>query len=128
MASLPIGTVTFLFTDIEGSTRLAQQHRDKWERLQKRHHAILHSAIESHNGYIFQIVGDAIQADVYISRAYPRHSGTNEALPHIYEMQWHRHEHGTTWSRRLICSGSHATICCKLCLSERSIPCVRLVY
>ena len=59
MTSLPSGTVTFLFTDIEGSTRLAQQYRDKWETLRERHHAILHSAIVAYNGYVFQIIGDA---------------------------------------------------------------------
>ena len=58
----PTGTVTFLFTDIEGSTKLAQAHPDKWDTLQQRHHAILQSAIESHNGYIFQIIGDAFCA------------------------------------------------------------------
>jgi predicted ATPase/class 3 adenylate cyclase len=59
MASLPTGTVTFLFTDIEGSTKIAQDHRDTWPTLKDRHHAILRSAIEAHNGYVFQIIGDA---------------------------------------------------------------------
>ncbi|HLA08739.1 MAG TPA: tetratricopeptide repeat protein [Anaerolineales bacterium] len=59
MTNLPTGTVTFLFTDIEGSTKLAQGHPDKWEALRARHHAILQSAVESHNGYVFQIIGDA---------------------------------------------------------------------
>ena len=58
----PSGTVTFLFTDIEGSTKLAQQYRDKWESLRSRHDAILKSAIESQNGYVFQIIGDAFCA------------------------------------------------------------------
>jgi predicted ATPase/class 3 adenylate cyclase len=62
MSTLPTGTVTFLFTDIEGSTKLAQEHPDTWESLRKRHHAILKSAIESHNGYVFQIIGDAFCA------------------------------------------------------------------
>ena len=57
-APLPSGTVTFLYTDIEGSTKLAQQYRDTWETLRKRHHAILREAIEAHNGYVFQIIGD----------------------------------------------------------------------
>jgi predicted ATPase/class 3 adenylate cyclase len=60
--SLPTGTVTFLFTDIEGSTKLAQAHSDNWESLRARHHAILQSAIEAHNGYVFQIIGDAFCA------------------------------------------------------------------
>ena len=59
MSNFPSGTVTFLFTDIEGSTQLAQHHRDQWEMLRERHHAILRSAIETYHGYVFQIIGDA---------------------------------------------------------------------
>ncbi len=59
MGTYPSGTVTFVFTDIEGSTKLAQEHPDKWENLRARHHAILREAIESNNGYVFQIIGDA---------------------------------------------------------------------
>lgn len=55
----PSGTVTFLFTDIEGSTKLAQEYPDRWEFLRGRHHAILQSAIEARSGYVFQIIGDA---------------------------------------------------------------------
>ena len=65
MDSLPTGTVTFLFTDIESSTKLAQSHADKWESLRARHHAILKSAIESNNGYVFQIIGDAFCASFH---------------------------------------------------------------
>jgi len=35
--SFPTGTVTFLFTDIEGSTKLAQSLGDKWKTLRSRH-------------------------------------------------------------------------------------------
>jgi len=59
MNSQPSGTVTFLFTDIEGSTKLAQGHPDQWESLRARHHAILQSSMDAHNGYVFQIIGDA---------------------------------------------------------------------
>jgi len=59
MESLPGGTVTFLFTDIEGSTRLAQEHPDDMPALLARHHEVLHQAIQAQNGYVFQIVGDA---------------------------------------------------------------------
>lgn len=62
MTNLPTGTVTFLFTDIEGSTKLAQSHHSAWEGLRARHYVILKSAIESHNGYIFQVIGDAFCA------------------------------------------------------------------
>jgi len=60
--SLPTGTVTFLFTDIEGSTKLAQQYPDEMPSLLARHHEILHQSIQAHNGYVFQIIGDAFSA------------------------------------------------------------------
>jgi len=61
----PSGTVTFLFTDIEGSTKLAQSLGDKWESHRARHHEILKSAIETNNGYVFQIIGDAFCASFH---------------------------------------------------------------
>jgi predicted ATPase/class 3 adenylate cyclase len=60
--NLPTGTVSFLFTDIEGSTKLAQEHPDTWESLRKQHDTILRDAIELHNGYVFRIIGDAFCA------------------------------------------------------------------
>jgi class 3 adenylate cyclase len=57
--SLPTGTVTFLFTDIEGSTLLAQQYPGTWEALRERHQIILRSAMDAYHGFIFQMVGDA---------------------------------------------------------------------
>ena len=58
----PSGTVTFLFTDIEGSTRLAQDHPNEMPGLLARHNAILHGSIERHGGFVFQIVGDSFSA------------------------------------------------------------------
>ena len=55
----PTGTVTFLFTDIEGSTKLAREFPETWEASRARHHQILREAIESNNGFVFQIIGDA---------------------------------------------------------------------
>jgi len=62
MSSLPSGIVTFLFTDIEGSTKIAQGFPDESEELFARHNEILNQSIEKHNGYIFQIVGDSVFA------------------------------------------------------------------
>jgi class 3 adenylate cyclase len=61
-SGLPSGTVTFLFTDVEGSTQLWQRHRDAMPAALARHHAILTDAIAAHGGHIFQIVGDAFCA------------------------------------------------------------------
>ncbi len=58
----PAGTVTFLFTDIEGSTRLWQQHPDKMRVALNRHDALLSESIKARGGYIFQIIGDAFCA------------------------------------------------------------------
>ena len=62
MTYRPTGTVTFLFSDIEGSTKLAREHSEGWEAIRSRHHHILRQVIESYNGYVFQIVGDAFCA------------------------------------------------------------------
>ena len=62
MGNLPSGTVTFLFTDIEGSTKLAREHPDTWEHARTRHHAILRYAIKSNHGHVFQIIGDSFSA------------------------------------------------------------------
>src|SRR6266498_4590980 len=57
--TFPSGTVTFLFTDIEGSTRLAQEYPKEMPDLLVRHHEILNQCIHAQNGYVFQIIGDA---------------------------------------------------------------------
>lgn len=59
MVNPPGGTVTFLFTDIEGSTRLSQEFPDSLHTALDRHHAILEKSITSNNGFVFDIVGDA---------------------------------------------------------------------
>jgi predicted ATPase/class 3 adenylate cyclase len=62
MSSVPSGTVTFLFTDIEGSTRLSQQYPDAMPALLARHNEILSQTIEAHNGFVFRIVGDSFSS------------------------------------------------------------------
>lgn len=59
---VPSGLVTFLFTDIEGSTKLAQEFPDSLAAALNTHNEILHEAIKSHNGFVFEIVGDAFCA------------------------------------------------------------------
>jgi len=59
---LPSGTVTFLFTDIEGSTQRWEHHRDEMQDAVRRHDELLRAAIETHDGHIFKTVGDAFYA------------------------------------------------------------------
>jgi class 3 adenylate cyclase len=58
----PTGTVTFLFTDIEGSTKLWEQHAQAMQIALARHDEVLRGAIEERGGYIFKTVGDAFCA------------------------------------------------------------------
>src|SRR6266545_5172061 len=64
----PSGTVTFLFTDIEGSTKLAQEHPKEMPELLARHDAILNQSIEAHHGFVFRIVGDSFSAAFHTAR------------------------------------------------------------
>ncbi len=62
MADLPSGTVTFLFTDIEGSTRRWETDRQAMSQAVERHFALLGEAIATHDGVLFKTIGDAVQA------------------------------------------------------------------
>jgi predicted ATPase/class 3 adenylate cyclase len=58
----PTGTVTFLYTDIEGSTQLWREHPKAMAVAQARHDQILREALESNNGYVYQVIGDGFCA------------------------------------------------------------------
>jgi predicted ATPase/class 3 adenylate cyclase/DNA-binding CsgD family transcriptional regulator len=62
MADRPTGTVTFLFTDIEGSTRLWEQYPQAMPGALARHDAIMREAIASEAGVVYKVIGDAFQA------------------------------------------------------------------
>ncbi len=58
MASPPTGTVTFLFTDIEGSTKLWENNAPAMQAALTRHDELLRWTIDERGGYIFKTVGD----------------------------------------------------------------------
>ena len=62
MAGLPSGTVTFLFTDIEGSTRLWERHPEAMRLALGRHESLLRESIAARGGHVFKTVGDAVCA------------------------------------------------------------------
>jgi len=62
MSNLPSGTVTFLFTDIEGSTKLWEQHPEAMKGALAKHDSILKEAIESNHGHIIKTTGDGVHA------------------------------------------------------------------
>jgi predicted ATPase/class 3 adenylate cyclase/DNA-binding CsgD family transcriptional regulator len=55
-------TLTFLFTDVEGSTSLWEKHPEAMSDALLRHDEILRTAIEAHDGHVFKTVGDAFHA------------------------------------------------------------------
>src|SRR3974377_1285786 len=56
---VPSGTVTFLFTDIEGSTERWETHRAGMKAALARHDELLGVAIANNGGYVFKRMGDA---------------------------------------------------------------------
>ncbi len=81
MATYPTGTVTFLLTDIEGSTTLWEQHPEAMPAAMARHDGIIDRAVAAHRGLVirprgegdsrfvvFQAAGDAIRAAAAIQR------------------------------------------------------------
>src|SRR5262249_14875586 len=58
----PSGTVTFLFSDIEGRSRLWEQHPNAMPDALARHDALVRTAIEERGGVVFRTVGDALCA------------------------------------------------------------------
>ena len=76
----PTGTVTFLFTDIEGSTRLLQQVGSAYPEILAEHHRLIRDAIASFSGVevktegdaffvVFRTAGDGVMAAVAAQRA-----------------------------------------------------------
>src|SRR5437762_812365 len=62
MAELPSGTVTFLFTDIEGSTTRWEHQPEAMRLALARHDALVRAAIVEHGGHVVKTMGDAFHA------------------------------------------------------------------
>src|SRR5688572_5015322 len=62
MPEYPSGTVAFLFTDIEGSTRRWERDAEAMWAVVERHFTLLGEAIAAQNGVLFKTIGDAVQA------------------------------------------------------------------
>ncbi|MDX1469410.1 MAG: adenylate/guanylate cyclase domain-containing protein [Acidimicrobiia bacterium] len=60
--NLPTGTVTFLFTDVEGSTRLWENNHEEMKTALAAHDKVMRAAIEDNGGHVFSTAGDAYSA------------------------------------------------------------------
>ena len=67
----PLGVVTFLFTDIEGSTRRWEADADAMRAALLAHDEVLRTAIEAHDGFFFSHTGDGVVAAFASPKAAP---------------------------------------------------------
>jgi predicted ATPase/class 3 adenylate cyclase len=65
VATVPRGTVTFVFTDIEGSTRRWERDRAAMEAAVRRHDELMRAAVAAHDGHVFKTIGDAFCASFH---------------------------------------------------------------
>lgn len=80
MSDSATSTVTFLFTDIEGSTRLWEEHPEAMRQALLQHDDLLRSCVEAYGGQVFKTMGDAFCA------AFPGPRGAVETV--LASQQW----------------------------------------
>ena len=83
---LPSGTLTFLLSDVVGSTRAWEEHPDAMKAALERHDSIVRGAIEAHDGYVFSTAGDAFAAS--FGRASEAVAAAREAQRGLREERW----------------------------------------
>ena len=60
-AAAPSGVVTFLFTDVEGSTRRSEADAEQMRAALAAHDEVMRSAVEGHGGRLFKHTGDGVR-------------------------------------------------------------------
>jgi predicted ATPase/class 3 adenylate cyclase len=86
MGSMPSGTVTFLFTDVEGSTPLWAKRTEQMGRASARHDELVRKAIERRGGYVFTTAGDSFSAAFETAAAAV--DAASEAQAALMEERW----------------------------------------
>ena len=84
----PTGTVTFLFTDIEGSTRRWQDEPEAMRALLLGHYAILREVIDKHHGHLFKRTGDGVAVVSGASANASRGGGRRRSLSRFADGVW----------------------------------------
>ena len=74
-AAAPSGVVTFLFTDVEGSTRRWEADADGMRAALAAHDEVLRAAIEAHGGFLFSHTGDGVCRRVRLAEVGCRRGG-----------------------------------------------------
>ena len=86
MDKKPSGTVTFLFSDIEGSTRKWERNADLMRSAFSRQESIMRDAMNNHGGHVYKMIGDAFQ--VAFSTAREALEGALKAQHSLQNEEW----------------------------------------
>ena len=117
MSSLPRGTVTFLFTDVEGSTRLLKQLGERYGEVLAEHQRVLRAAFEEAGGqeidtqgdsffFAFTRAKDALAAAIAGQRALAEHTWPRGAKVRV-RMGLHSGEPAPLGEERYVGMGVH---------------------
>src|ERR671933_992355 len=88
MAALPTGTVTFLFTDVEGSTSLWEQHPDQMRVALARHDHLIESLVEQHQGVVVRPRGEGDSRFAVFARASDAVAAAAALQQALHEEPW----------------------------------------
>ena len=88
MPDLPIGTITYMFTDVEGSTLLWQQHPDEMRAVMARHDSLLTSAVEANDGTVVRPRGEGDSIFAVFLRATDAVGAACAAQQFIFRETW----------------------------------------
>src|SRR5262245_43978216 len=88
VSSVPLGLVAFLFTDIEGNTRLGQAFPGAMRKAMERHDGLLCAAVEGQCGKVYKTVGDGAQAAFAAGWASPAVTAALEAQRAFLAEDW----------------------------------------
>src|SRR5258706_4971323 len=88
MPNLPTGTVTFLFTDIEGSSQLWNQHPDVMLHVMARHDELVEGAVQQHHGMVVRPRGEGDSRFAVFAHAKDAVKAAAAILEHLYHENW----------------------------------------
>src|SRR5918912_1491339 len=88
MAALPTGTVTFLFTDVEGSTKLWERSPEQMRRALARHDQLIESLVEQHQGVVVRPRGEGDSRFAVFPRASDAVAAAAAIQQALHEQAW----------------------------------------
>jgi hypothetical protein len=107
-AAPPSGDVTFLFTDVEGSTRQWETNAEGMRVALAEHYEALREAVEAHGGWLFKRTGDGVCAGVRLTEVRRRRRGRRTADTRVGGPDGHRYRRSRTPRRGLFRCGAQS--------------------